>query len=606
MMGLRGSSLAWIWLLGLGQSQSRRLILTAIIAATLTLPATAGDEAPTPLQVGRRAETPVAHRTGLLHRIRAWFRRARPHSPTVSKSRRAPTRHVRRSSRPEGNPPRRLPPVGDPGPDRVRTAAHASRSVPARGAVQQAEFVTAQDTPAVETAQIAGTNVELACLAPATVNAGSVFVQRIVVRNAGTEPLVDALLEARFSLPVEIVDPGPDGKVADNGVVWRVAKLAPGEQRELRVLVSARGSGALRCRVTLSTSASVETVTSVHTVQLAARLDGPELVTRGEQLHLNLVVRNQGNATARGVVVRYAPEGPQAASGDDAARFEVELGNLPPGAERTVQVPVLVMKQGQIRLKLAVVTADGHRTEAVYEARVRAPKLAVDVEGPTRWLPKRRATLSLRVRNEGDAAAEQAELLLYVARGLRIGSLPEGARVNRTLRTVTIPLGELPTGAEWHHTIELEPERAGTHLVRLCVVAANGEPRKLDYHVRARGVPALNVEIRESRDPVLVDETLTYEIVLTNTGTAAAHDVSLAATWTGAFRAARVSGTVAEFDPSGRLFARPIPVLNPGQSVRIRVEGVATKGDGILLRAEATSPSCPLPARDEQSTVVAR
>ncbi len=567
------------------------------------------------------AERPViraAANHGLWHRFRSWWRKVRRKRsrslqvPAAEPRRRGSVRQAdtqpltqpRDRSRATAMRTRRgrslVPEAGDP---EAVSPAKQSRDA----GIRQAEYVLPEDDlPVAQSVEITATNVEIACLGPQIASAGDVFVQRVVVRNAGQDPLEEAVVEARFSGPVEILNPGPDCKAVDSGVLWQVPRLKPGAQQELRLIVRPLAAGPLRCTARLSSTTVAETVTEVRSVRLAASLDGPRLVAHGDRIELVLKVRNEGNAVARGVVVRHVPEGPQAASHEGASRFELAVGDVPPGTERTVRVPVLVMKGGRIRLKLQAVAQGGQMAEAVYEAKVRAPVLVAKLSGPARWLPGRSAALTVRVVNRGDVAAEDAELLLYLAPGIRIAKLPEGARANRTLRTVTVPIGQLPVGGSWQASLELVPEVPGTRLVRCCVVAANGAVTKIDYRVRARGVAALNVEIKEAHDPVMVGETTRYVVIVTNTGTADARDVSVACRWRGALQVERVHGGSLALDSTGRFLEDLVSVLRPGESARYVIEGVVTDGESIEIRAEARSVSCPVVARDEESTTAVR
>ena len=564
---------------GRSVSVAHRLAL-AIVAGWVSLgsPAQAQEPPPTTVRPARVAEP---HHTwaAALNRLRRLLHLGRKPSTT---------RPVRHAAQPDPEPARGDA-VGEPGPQLVERAAPVAPH---------------DDPPTRQSVAVAAASLELACMAPEEVSASGSYVQRVIVRNTSDVAVNDIEVDVRFSSPVEIhrADPNVEKSDHERAVLWRVGELLPGQQRILRLHVRPLAAGTLRCRAVLRTATQTETLTTVRLVRLAARVDGPETITRGKQVELKLHVRNTGNAPAQNIVVRPARRGVQIASREPVPRFERRLAELGPGQEAVVSLPIVVLRSGTVRLPLEIVSADGARTEVVYVAEVRAPQLRIAI-APHRWLPGRSGTLQLSVANVGSARSETAQLLLYVAPTVKVEDVPAGATYREELRTVTLRVGPLEPGDSQEFRLNLAPTEAGEHRLRLCVITDDGIVRKLDYRLVALGVAAVNIEIHELSDPAVAGDELVYEMVVSNSGSADAREVELMCRWNGAFRCTGTEGpTPGQEREKGVVFA-VLPRLRVGEVARYRVRGVAGVGAAITFEAVARSAKA-LPARDVETTTV--
>jgi uncharacterized repeat protein (TIGR01451 family) len=243
----------------------------------------------------------------------------------------------------------------------------------------------------------------------------------------------------------------------------------------------------------------------------------PEEIQVGVPAVFSLVIRNVGNATGHNVrVIDQVPKGTRLnrtspAASENNGMIIWELGKIDPGGEQTLSVELVSDSIGEIGSVASV--------EFTSQASVRTistqPILEITQTFEPSVLIGQLARVRITVSNKGTGNARDVKIQSDVPEGLRH---PSG-------REIELPIANLAPGQTETFDLELTAQSAGQfeHVVR--VLAENLEPVTRSDPLRVIA-PKLAVAIRGPTRRFL-QRPATYELSITNTGTAIANNVQL-------------------------------------------------------------------------------
>lgn len=309
----------------------------------------------------------------------------------------------------------------------------------------------------------------------------------------------------------------------------------------------------------------------------------PETVSFGTEFRYELVVRNAGAAPVSGVRVddelpagtKYVGSDPPAeVSGD---RLSWTVGTLEAGAEKRLAVRVKPTAEGEIRSRATVTVA------AAVEARARVtrPRIAVAVTGGELCKAGEETVFQLRVNNSGTGPAQRMVVQAVLSDGL---VHPQGAKLE-------MEMANLAAGETRTVPLRVSAAKAGLQSCQVTVAAEGSQ----DSTARA----SLNVvepllQIAQSGPTkCLVRAEPTYEITLTNPGTAATDPVGLYAVLPEGFEYVHASDSAA-YSATNRAVVWKLSGLAPAgtKTVTLKLRAAAA-GDGLLRTIAQTTPEQP-------------
>ena len=138
----------------------------------------------------------------------------------------------------------------------------------------------------------------------------------------------------------ELLAGAPTPERTADGLIWRVGRLAPGEQATLRLRLGPKaGEPAAPTRnavdATFQVRASSARTVQVARPELALNVTGPDAAVIGQSITFRIVVSNNGTVAARDVTLHaLMGEGLTCAKGTD---LEAGVGALAPGESRSRQ-----------------------------------------------------------------------------------------------------------------------------------------------------------------------------------------------------------------------------------------------------------------------------
>src|SRR5690606_20739753 len=243
----------------------------------------------------------------------------------------------------------------------------------------------------------------------------------------------------------------------------------------------------------------------------------PAEIQVGKTAKFVIKLRNVGQRPADDVqVTDEIPQGtqlvgtsPQADTAGGVITWS--LGSLSPGEERSLEIELMPVEEGEIG-SVAKVTFASH---ASVKTRCTRPQLAVRLTSPPEVLVGRQQPITIELHNPGTGDATGVMLLENVPDNVSHQAGP----------SLEFEVGTLRAGETRRMELMLTAEKPG-HVVNILTAQADGNlqvQQQVEFDVIA---PSLAVEIDGPAKRYL-ERTATYTVTVDNPGTATARDVQL-------------------------------------------------------------------------------
>jgi uncharacterized repeat protein (TIGR01451 family) len=246
----------------------------------------------------------------------------------------------------------------------------------------------------------------------------------------------------------------------------------------------------------------------------------PETVGVGQPLAYTLIVKNTGTAAVSGVRVdQELPTGVTYQSSEPPADTTTDgklgwgVGSLDAGAEKRIKVTVKPSDEGEVRGRATVSFA----TAVEAKVKVTRPRIGVALTAVETVRVGEKVQFTIKLTNTGSGAASSMTLHARLTDGL----------THAAGNVIEAPLANLPAGQTKTLTLECVAAKAGAQQCTLTVFADTnpGETAKVNVNL----VEPQLVAKQAGPAKCLVKAEPTYQIDLSNPGTAATDPVSV---WT--------------------------------------------------------------------------
>jgi uncharacterized repeat protein (TIGR01451 family) len=306
----------------------------------------------------------------------------------------------------------------------------------------------------------------------------------------------------------------------------------------------------------------------------------PETVVYNAEFRYELVVKNTGNVAVQNVRVedeipasaRYIGSDPPGELNGD--RLVWVLGSIDGNAEKRISVRMRPHEEGELRSRAAVtfVAAVDART------RVTRPRVALTANCQEVCRVGEDAVFQVKVTNSGTGPAQNMVLRAEMSDGLyfsqgpkletKLANLPAGET-----KTLTLPLGAVKSGLQaCSFTVTAEGSADATARASVNVVE-----------------PLLQLT-QTGPAKCLVRAEPTYEITLSNPGTAATDAITLHAVLPDGFDFVQASDAGA-FNATNRAVSWKLPGLPAGGTKAVAVKVRAAAAGDVVLRTMAVTGS---------------
>jgi uncharacterized repeat protein (TIGR01451 family) len=310
----------------------------------------------------------------------------------------------------------------------------------------------------------------------------------------------------------------------------------------------------------------------------------PESVVFGQEFKYELIVRNVGNVAVSGVRVDdELPSGAKYVGSDPPAELNGDrllwvVGSIDANAEKRITVRVKPAEEGEIRSRATVTFA----ASADARTKVTRPRVSVTVTGNEVCRAGEETIFQIKVGNSGSGPAQRMILTAKLSDGLLH---PQGTVIEAEL--ANLPPGEIKT-----IPLKVSASKAGLQWCQITVAAEGSSD--------ATGKASVNVV-----EPLLqitqtgpakchVRAEPSYEITLSNSGTAATDPIALYAVLPEGFEYLQANEN-GSFSATNRAVGWKLAGLPPGGTKTVSLKlRAATAGDGLLRTIAQAMPEAPV------------
>lgn len=413
-------------------------------------------------------------------------------------------------------------------------------------------------------------------------------------------------VQVRDTLPdgIVYVSSNPAASVSGQMLSWSLGNLGGGQSYPIGIRVRATRTGTFHncADVTadggLSDNACADTVVTAPSLALVLHCQTELMLC--DNVPFRVVVSNNGDGTARNVVVTVdLPDG--LASSDGRNQLSFSAGDLGAGQSKEATFNAKAARVGDYGVRASATAEGGLTADSSCSTRIVSPNLSVTKTGPDVRYIGRPATYTLTVTNTGSVQARDTVLVDTIPAGLQFISASDGGQMSGG--RVTWSLGTLEAGASRTVSVELKTTGFG-NVVNTATVQAFCAEANASYTMEVKGVPAILLEVIDVHDPIEVGGTETYEIVVTNQGSAPDINVRVQATLPPEFDYVSADGPTQGSVEGRTVTFAPYPSLAPKQRIVYKVMGKANATGDTRFTVVLTSDMLTTPVQETESTHV--
>ncbi|GAB5404666.1 MAG: hypothetical protein Aurels2KO_28970 [Aureliella sp.] len=422
----------------------------------------------------------------------------------------------------------------------------------------------------------------------------------IVVSNQDSINLNGLLLQLDVPAGVKVQSLGPsigsmDVESAGDGstlLSWTFEKLPAGKNATapLQLVASSAQNFAVAMEWTLLPVADLARV-AVRSPRLELALEGPSQVDFGKANTYRLVIRNPGNAPAKGVKV--------ALTAQQYGQSSSEIGDIPAGGEESIDVELTFNQKGTINIAAAASADAGLSSQTAIDVLVRKANLTSSVVSPTLVYHGSETPVVVSIGNNGDAPTEQVKASLVLPAGAKLENAPPYVvRVGNEARWTIAKLApgetqEIPMGVTF--------TQSGDNTLTLSCSDSSELSSRASATTAVEAVADLILLVNDPPAPAPIGSEVTYSLKLTNRGSKAAKDVKVITQFSDGIEPSRGSGMEYKIVP-GQLFFEPIESIAAGETIELKVYAKAQTSGMHRFRAEVRTSEEAMRLVQEEAT----
>ncbi|MCA9079332.1 MAG: DUF11 domain-containing protein [Planctomycetaceae bacterium] len=403
-------------------------------------------------------------------------------------------------------------------------------------------------------------------IAPTEAIVGEPLIYSIIVRNIGGSAAENVVVEDRIPRGVDAREVGtsPQAFVTGDKLFWELGTLAPGQEQKIQLRVIPIEAGEIGSVATVSFKTSVAASIRVTAPKLGIVITGPSEVAVGEQVNYKFRITNSGEGEARKVFIRtLLPPGVQHPGGND---LEYEIGNLPPGQSRDVELSMMAVSAGVIHPE-ALVTIDGDvKDDQQIDLNIIESRLTIARTGPNKRFIGRPAAYTNTITNASSEVLTGITVTEQIPPGVDWTPQPgTNARWDVQTRSVTWTIAQLRPGESQQLVAQMVAQNVGDHTGTVTALDSRGNRADLATSLAVKGFADLGIDVQRPGQPVLLGEQVSMRVAIRNDGTASAKNVQAAFEIPRGLNFVSAKGPVA-FNPVGSMVAfSPIDELAVGE-----------------------------------------
>jgi len=445
-----------------------------------------------------------------------------------------------------------------------------------------------------------GSGVLLEKTVPAEVMAGMPFSYEYKVSNLTPCEVREVVVRDTMTPNFKMTASDPKATEVSGGMAtWHLGEIPPGGSKTIKVTGTVQEEGTMTtCGWVTYTPVLCEgTKVLKPAIQLTKQMPAEVLVC--DPIPVNLTVRNNGSSRLTEVTITDPlPAGLTTAEGQSTLTYKVDA--LAPGESRQFNASLKAAKTGTYENLARVTTAQGVQAQAKATTVVRAPVLNLACKAPEERYAGRPVEVCLSLNNQGDAPAANTVVEAAVSEGARFQSATEGGRFESG--RVVWNLGSVAPKASRQLCATFVVENPGTLSVSSKAAGTCAPQVTASCQTRIAGIPAVLLEVIDLEDPIEVGKTETYEIKVTNQGSAPATNVKIVCKLEEAQQFVSGSGPTAVSAVANTVTMAPLASIPPKGQATWRVVVKALKVGDIRFQVTLTCDQLGRTVEETEST----
>jgi len=435
--------------------------------------------------------------------------------------------------------------------------------------------------------------------APKQVAAGANFDYNLKLTNLTKAKLSGVKFREKLVSNLDLVGTNPKSTLAGKLIEWNIGDLNAGESKLFMVRGKAPKSGrVIGCASVVFDMPEV--CLAIDAVQASLQIvkTGPTQAILCDEIPYKITVKNDGTGPVCNVIVRDAlPDGMTTLDGKKTVAYKA--GDLAPGQAREIPLKVKAQKKGQYT-NVATASADGGLSakSPPFTTTVVNPELKVTKTGPAVRYTGRPGTYEITVANVGDGEARSTTLRDTAPATTTLLSA-EGATV--TGNTAAWSLGTIPPGGSKKVAMTVRFNEVGAvrnvaEATAYCAKASGMAATEV------KGIPAILLECVDLDDPIEVGSNVTYQITVTNQGSAVGTNIVVECTLPAEQQFASAAAPVKEKLAGQKVTFAPLAKLAPKAKAVYKITVKCTKAGDVRFKVSLISDQMDSPSGETEST----
>lgn len=433
---------------------------------------------------------------------------------------------------------------------------------------------------------------------PKNIAVGQEYMTRTVV--TARRPVTDATVTDTIPNNTKFVKSDPQATKSGNEVTWHLGTMNRGDVRTIEAWYLPTSAGTRMECTTFDAKPRTCHKIFVGQPELSVIKKAPEMVEVGKPFTYNIIVKNTGDTTATNVVLRDTlPPTVKNTSGNQD--ITVNVGDLAPQqSSKPLTINAIGNRSGSV-CNTAVASSDS-QASVNSTACTKFYRMALDLvkRGEKTEYIGKQADYSISLRNTGDITQQNVKVIDTAPQGTRVVNAG-GGELNGNTVTWTVP--SLLAGENKTFKVTLTSATAGTRCNQATVTSGQMN-KSAQACTDWQGLPAVLVEMIDTKDPLLVGEQTTYKIRVTNQGSGTDHDVKVNISFPNNIKPISANGA-GHGTVNGQLVSyAPVTNLGAKDTIEYNITAKAVAQGKNKIKAQVMTDSLKTPVNEEESTHV--
>lgn len=391
----------------------------------------------------------------------------------------------------------------------------------------------------------------------------------------------------------------PEPTDASGGkAVWNLGEFAPKQAKEIRIRGMARQEGTITgCGTVTFVPVVCQTIRVVRAaIELVKTMPADVIIC--DPIPVKLAVKNTGSSALTNV--RVTDELPEGLAADGRRSVAFDAGTLRPGESKEFTFNSTASRTGKFTNPAKATCAEGLTAEDSKAVTVHQPVLEIACTAPAERFAGRPIEVCYTIKNTGDAPAAGTVVEVAMPSGASFRGASTGGALSGG--KVAWDIGSLAPGASKEVCLNAVSESIGTVAFAGSAKGVCAKPVSTTCSTKISGIPAILLEVIDIEDPIEVGKTETYQIEVTNQGSATDSNIRVTCELEDAQEFVSGSGATAVSGQGRTITMAPLAALPAKEKAVWRVVVKATKAANVRFKTSLISDQLTRPVEETEST----